>query len=127
MSVKVPLSELDDEVRRWGFGYLLTTSGEGRPHVIALTPHVTHGRAGDASEGVLLRFDAGGRRACRNVAVQPEVTVLFPPRPGGNGFSLLIDGTATVVGDFVEVLPSGAVLHRPAPPLEGSAHAEAVR
>ena len=118
MSVKVPLSELGDEVRRWGFGYLLTTSGEGRPHVIALTPHVTQGRADGASERVLLRFDAGGRRACRNVAEQPEVTVLFPPRPDGDGFSLLVDGTATVDGDFVDVLASGAVLHRPAPSLE---------
>ncbi len=121
MSVNVPLSELGDEVRRWGFGYLLTTSGEGRAHVIALTPNVMQDRAADASEGVLLRFDAGGRRACRNVAVQSEVTVLFPPRPDGDGFSLLIDGTATVVGDFVEVLPTGAVLHRPAPPLQSMA------
>ncbi len=124
MSVKVPLSELGDEVPRWGFGYLLTTSGEGRPHVIALTPDVSEAPAGDPSEGLLLRFDAGGRRACQNAAVQPEVTVLFPPRPDGEGFSLLVDGRATVVGDFVEVRPSGAVLHRPAPPLEGSVDAD---
>ena len=122
MSVKVPLNELGDEVPRWGFGYLLTTSGEGRPHVIALTPDVI--RASDASEAVLLRFDAGGRRACRNAAAQPEVTVVFPPRPDGDGLSLLVDGHATVVGDFVEVRPSGAVLHRPAPPLESSANAD---
>ena len=125
MSVKVPLSELGDEVPRWGVGYLLTTSGEGRPHVIALMPKVIEASTGDApDDGVLLRFNAGGGRACRNTAVQPEVTVLFPPRPGGDGFSLLVDGHATVVGDFVEVRPSGAVLHRPAPPLEGSVDAD---
>lgn len=117
MSVKVPLSELGEEVRRWGFGYLLTTSGEGRPHVIALTPDVTHNPGGDPAGGTLLRFDAGGRRACQNAAVQPAVTVLFPPRPDGDGYSLLVDGQATVLGDVVEVRPSGAVLHRPAPPL----------
>lgn len=120
MSVKVPLSELADEVPQWGFGYLLTTSGEGPPHVIALVPDVADASLGEATQGVLLRFDAGGRRACRNAAAQPEVTVVFPPRPGSDGFSLLVDGKATVVGDVVEVRPTGAVLHRPAPPLESS-------
>lgn len=123
MSVKVPLSELGDEVRRQVFGYLLTTSGEGRPHVIALTPDVTH-TPGDGAGGIVLRFDAGGRRACQNAAVQPEVTVLFPPRPDGDGYSLLVDGHATVEGDIVEVRPSGAVLHRPAPSLEGATDAD---
>ncbi len=117
MSVKVPLNELGDEVPRWGFGYLLTTSVAGRPHVIALIPSVIQDPVADASDAALLRFDAGGRRACQNAAAQPEVTVVFPPRLGGDGYSLLVDGHATVVGDFVEVRPSGAVLHRPAPPL----------
>lgn len=118
MSVKVPLDELGDEVRRYASGYLLTSTGEGRPHVLALTPEVTSGQEDEGADGVRLRFDAGGRRACRNVEAQPEVTVLFPPRPGGDGFSLLVDGTAIVDGDVVEVRPTGAVLHRPAPPLD---------
>jgi hypothetical protein len=124
MSVKVLLNELGGEVPRWGFGYLLTTSAEGRTHVIALVPKVVEPSPGDALDGALLRFEAGGGRACRNAAVQPEVTVLFPPRPDGDGFSLLVDGLATVEGDIVEVRPSGAVLHRPAPPLGGPTGAD---
>jgi hypothetical protein len=85
---------------------LLTVSDDARTHLVALRPHVF----GDA-----LRFDAGGGRACRNAIARPSVSIVFPPSERSNGFSLVVDGEATVDGGFVDVRPTSAVLHRPAP------------
>ncbi len=114
MSIKVSLSDLGSEIPKWGFGFLIT-SGDGGTHVISLMPEVTSGEDG----AVQLGFDAAGGRAGRNVAATPAVTIAFPPRSEGDGFSLLVDGKADVVDDLVVVNPTGAVLHRPAPPLSG--------
>lgn len=111
MSIEVPVPQLFDEVGRWGFAYLLTVSEGDRPHVLALHPTV----AGEGDDRVL-RFDAGGGRACRNAAERPDATVVFPPAPHSDGFSLVVDGQATVDGDHVVLRPTWAVLHRPAPP-----------
>jgi hypothetical protein len=109
VSIRLELTELAVEVERWGFGYLATVSDDGRPHLVALRPMV-----GDASVPVL-RFDAGGGRACRNASIRPEVAVVFPPAPHSDGFSLVLDGTATVDDAFVDVAVTSASLHRPAP------------
>lgn len=107
MSVVVPIDELLAEVGEWGFGYLVTVSDDGRPHLVALVPTVGAGA---------LRFEAGGRRACRHSAARPAVTVVFPPRRDrDDGFSLVVDGEAAVDGDDVVVTPTSAVRHRPAP------------
>lgn len=115
MSIKVPAERIGWEVRRWGFGYLVTVSEDGRSHVIALVPDVVE--EGDGETPAVLRFDAGGGRACRNAMSTPEVTVVFPPLPHADGFSLVVDGNATVEGDIVAVRPTNGVLHRPAPTL----------
>lgn len=109
MSIPVALDALADEVTRWGFGYLATVSDDGRPHLLALRPMVH-----DAAVPVL-RFDAGGGRACRNAAVRDRVAVMFPPAAHSDGYSLVIDGTAAVDGQFVDVTVTSALLHRPAP------------
>lgn len=109
MSIRVELGELADEVGRWGFGYLTTVSDDGRPHLLALRPTVL-----DAAVPVL-RFDAGGGRACRNATARPDVAVMFPPGDHSDGFSLVLDGTATVDDAFVDVTVTSALLHRPAP------------
>ena len=107
MSIRLSLDDLSNEVPKWGAGYLLTGNEQpGRPHLLALRPTLVDG---------LLRFDAGGGRACRNAAERPEVTVLFAPHAGSDGFSLVVDGEATVDGDIVDVRPTTALLHRPAP------------
>ncbi len=80
MSKRIELDAVGDEVTRWGFGYLTTVSDDGRPHVIALVPSVA-----DASAPVL-RFDAGGGRACRNAAQRGDVAVVFPPSDHSDGF-----------------------------------------
>ena len=110
MSIEVPLDELGDEIGRWDFCYLVTVSDGERPHLLALHPELV-GTPGE----LLLRFDAGGGRACRNAAARPDVTLVFPPVPHSEGMSLVVDGTATVSGSVVDVVPARAVRHRPAP------------
>lgn len=109
MSIEVPIPELFGQVDRWGWCYLLTVSDDGRPHLLALRPTVV----GDDERR--LRFDAGGGRACRNASARPSVTMVFPPADDAEGFSLVVDGDATVDGALIDVRPTWAVLHRPAP------------
>jgi len=110
MSIEVPIDELFSEVGRWDFCYLVTVSDEARPHLLALRPQLE-----DSASGRVLRFDAGGGRACRNATARPDVTLVFPPVGHSDGMSLVVDGSATVEGAIVDVVPSWAVLHRPAP------------
>jgi hypothetical protein len=110
VSIEVPIPQLFDEIEEWGFGYLLTVSDGERPHLLALRPAVS----GTGDERVL-RFDAGGGRACRNAAVRPSVTIVFPPKATSEGLSLVVDGDATVDENHVDVRPTWAVLHRAAP------------
>jgi len=110
VSIEVPIDQLFDEIGRWDFCYLLTVSDDARPHLLALRPTVDT-RGGDR----VLRFDAGGGRACRNAATRPNVTLVFPPVEHSDGKSLVVDGAAVVVDGNVDVTPSWAVLHRSAP------------
>lgn len=110
VSIEVTVPQLFDEIDAWGFGYLLTVSDGDRPHLLALRP-VAHG-SGDRR---VLRFDAGGGRACRNAAARPSVSIVFPPNATSEGMSLVVDGDATIDGDYVDVRPTWAVLHRKAP------------
>lgn len=116
MSKVVELTALADEVARWGPGFLLSVSDGERPHLLALEPQVI-----EDGDGVMLRFAVGGGRVLRNASARPAVTVLFPPQPDGDGFSLVVDGMASVDGETVDVRATSAVLHRPAPPLESVA------
>ena len=109
MSIEVTLDDLPDEIARRSFCYLLTVSDDDRPHAVAL-------RA--VADGDVLRLEAGTGRASRNAVDRPHVTLLFPPIPDGaspEGFTLVVDGEATVDGPYVDVRPSWAVLHRAAP------------
>jgi hypothetical protein len=110
VSVTVSIDELFDEVVGWGFCYLLTVSDDQRPHLLALRPSV----AGSGSARVL-RLTAGGGRACRNASARPDVSLVFPPTERSDGYSLVVDGRAVVDGDDVDISPTSAVLHRPAP------------
>jgi hypothetical protein len=112
VSIEVSIPELFEQVERWGFCYLLTVSDDERPHLLALQPTVV-GLAADG--GDVLRFDAGGGRACRNAATRSMVSLVFPPAQHSEGYSLVVDGEAVVRGATVDVRPTWAVLHRPAP------------
>jgi hypothetical protein len=110
VSIAVPLDGLADEIGRWGFCYLLTVSDDHRPHLLALSPQVR-----ESAGSVTLRLDAGGGRACRNAEARPDVTLVFPPVEDSNGMSLVVDGAAQVDGPHIDLTPTWAVLHRPAP------------
>lgn len=119
MSIPVDPKDLAGALADFDAGYLLTVSAEGRVKAVTVEPSAT------ARELVI---DGASRGSARNIADNPQVTVLFPPR-AHHGFSLIVDGTATVAGDQIRVAPQAAVLHRPAGhadgPLPAAASADA--
>lgn len=106
MSIEVKLSELRDTVAKHRFAYLLTVSDGARVHAVAVSPTVT-----DTG----LELDGLGRRTRANLEENPAATFVFPPAEDG-GYSLIVDGDATLGDDGARVVPSKAVLHRPATP-----------
>ena len=102
MSLSVEIDKLHEEVARFGVApYLLTVSDDGKPHATAVT--VTWSGT-ELVVGV-------GKRSASNAAARPDVTLLWPPYEVG-GFTLLVDGTATVDDEQLTLHPERAVLHR---------------
>ena len=106
MSVAVALEDLAAELRRWSpWCYLLTVASDGRPKAVACPVRWERG-------GLVVSAGGGTRR---NVAERPSVALVWSPTEAG-GMSLIVDGHAEVgEGDHVQVTPTGAVRHRPAP------------
>lgn len=104
MSVKVDLGELGQHLQRHPFAYLLTVGEDLRAHAVAVTPTL--------EEGGLLMTGLG-RRTSDNIAARPDVSLVWPPYEPG-GYSLIVDGRATVIDETARVEPGHAVLHRPA-------------
>jgi hypothetical protein len=102
VSIAVALEELADKLAEYPWCYLVT-SGEDRPHLLAVKPSLVE--AG-------LRCETG-HSSRANVVRNPLVVMMFPP-PDTGGMSLIVDGTAEVNGDGVVVTPTWAVLHRSA-------------
>lgn len=102
MSIAVPLEDLAAKVADYPWCYLVTT-GEERPHLLAVKPAVVTGG---------LRCETG-HSSRSNVVRNPMVVLLFPPTEV-DGFSMIVDGEGEVNGDGVVVTPTWAVLHRPA-------------
>jgi hypothetical protein len=115
MSIRVELDELNAvAVRQAPFAYLLTVSDDGRAHAVAITPRIHASGAGaSTADGGSITCDAG-RRSCANARSRPNVSLLWPPAEPGD-YSLIVDGTATVDGSTVQIVPERAVRHRPAP------------
>ena len=105
MSIPVPLTDLGDTLAAYPWGYLVTVGDDMRAHSLAVPTDY---------DGSSLRA-AGGRTSRRNIVPRPEVTMVFP-HPTVGEYSLIVDGTASTAGDDVVVVPSHAVLHRPALP-----------
>lgn len=104
MSVKVDLDELGQHVQRHPFAYLLTVGEDLRAHAVAVQPTLEDG-------GLLVT--GLGRRTSANLAARPDVSLVWPPHEPG-GYSLIVDGRATVIDETARVEPGRAVLHRPA-------------
>ncbi len=61
-----------------------------------------------------MRCNAGGRSRT-NAQARSAVTLVWPPLET-DGYSLIVDGDASIDGETVVIRPTGAVLHRPARP-----------
>jgi hypothetical protein len=109
VSLKVELGELAKTLEPYGFAYLVTVGDGGRAHVLAVTPVLS-------DDGLVV--GGVGRHSQENATARPGVTLVWPPAESG-GFSLLVDGAATVDGETITVAPTKAVLHRPAPGADG--------
>ena len=114
MSIPVPVEGLAEAMAERPYAYLLTVSDDGRPHAVAVTPVLADG---------VLRATVGRKTAANANARPGGVSLVWPPAEAG-GYSLIADGTASASGDVVEVRPTKAVLHRPAPPDAGPAAAD---
>ncbi len=108
MSIEVTRDALAATVEGFEIAYLLTLGDRPRPHVGAVGATV--------ADGVVRVWDVG-RTGLRDVAGHDAVTLLWAPSEPGR-YSLIVDGTATVVGDRLDVVPQRAVLHRPASPAQ---------
>jgi hypothetical protein len=105
MSMTVEMSSLANIITRYRFAYLMTTSAQGAPHAVAVTAVL------QGSELVVLGI---GRRSRENALARSAVGLIWPPQAEGD-YSLIIDGQAVVTGDSLQIAPTRAVLHRPAP------------
>jgi hypothetical protein len=104
MSIEVPIPELQAKLASYPWAFLVTVSAEGRSHSLAVATAFFDDGA--------LRFPVG-RTSMANVAERPEVTLLFPPA-SGTEYSVVVDGVASAADGELRVMPTWAVLHRPA-------------
>jgi hypothetical protein len=111
VSVPVDLGDLAARMAEHGFAYLVTVGDDRRAHLVAATPTLE-------DDGLVI--GGLGRHSTANAAANDGVTLVWPPTTEG-GYSLIVDGTASVTDDTtVVVVPAKAILHRPAPGPEGS-------
>jgi hypothetical protein len=108
MSVKVNLDQLADALADYTFAYLITVGDDYHAHTVAVDPVLADGVFDVGSIG-------GGSR--RNLDQHDGVTLVWPPREPG-GYSLIVDGKGQPMETktSLQVVPSRAVLHRPAAP-----------
>jgi hypothetical protein len=105
MSIPVAIEDLAAATGEYGWAYLLTVRDDLRPHIVAVSP-TWHG------DQLVM---AVGRGTARNAAARSSISLCYPPVEEG-GYSLIVDGDASIEGDeTVRLAPTGAVLHRPAP------------
>jgi hypothetical protein len=105
VSIPVDVADLADAVAEQArFAYLLTVSDDGHAHVVAITPVV-------ANETITCE---AGDRTCANARSRDVVTLVWPPGEP-DGYSLIVDGAASVEGSRIAITPERAVRHRPAP------------
>ena len=102
MSYPVATEDLATAFQEYAEGYLLTVSPDASPRAVAVRPVFRDG-------GVVV---GAGQSSSANIAVHPIVTLLCPPVTE-KGFTLLVDGIASVTGEEIRIAVTSAVLHRP--------------
>ncbi len=121
MSIPVELEDLAGALGSVRFAYLVSASSSGAPHAVAVHPVLA---------GPDVVIDGVGRRSVANITERREIALVGPPADDG-GYSLIIDGVATLDGDDgagttrIRLRPSRAVWHRPAPSPTGGSGAHA--
>lgn len=115
MSIPVELVDLQAKTLEYTWGYLLTVRPDATPHLVSLAPQWD-------GEALLMSVSTG---TARNATTGAAVTLCYPPLDH-DGYSLIVDGIATAVGEseqtvpdgkhLIRFAPSGAVLHRSAAP-----------
>jgi hypothetical protein len=106
MSIPVSLSELPDQISRFGpIAYLVTVGGDSAPRAASVSVEWN---------GDLLMAGAG-RATAVNIRQNSQVTLLWPAVERG-GHALIVDGWADVRpgpgnGLVLVIQPSRAVLH----------------
>jgi hypothetical protein len=103
MSIAVSLDDLPAALADYPWGFLITVGDDLRGRTLAVPTHIEGGHL----------VCAAGERTRGFAQARPDVTMVFPPA-AGTGFSLIVDGVATVTADGVRVNPTWAVRHRPA-------------
>ena len=106
MSVKVDLDQLADALADFTFAYLITVGDDYRAHTVAVGPVFADGVIDVGSIGDSTR---------RNATQHHGVTLVWPPSQAG-GYTLIVDGSGELTDASLRVVPSRAVLHRPAAP-----------
>ncbi|MEE2855372.1 MAG: pyridoxamine 5'-phosphate oxidase family protein [Actinomycetota bacterium] len=106
---KVDLQALANALADYPYAYLITVDDDYRAHTVTVEPQL---REATLDVGLI------GGRTRNNLARRADVTLLWPPAEPG-GYSLIVDGTASVTDAGAEtarltVVPTRALLHRDA-------------
>ncbi|MGV0634846.1 pyridoxamine 5'-phosphate oxidase family protein [Mycolicibacillus trivialis] len=114
------LDRLAAALADYDFAYLVTVSETEHSHAVAVNPVLREGPDG------VIEVGAVGGSTAKNLARQPEVSLVWPPRDPAD-YSLFVDGRATVADGTATLVPIRAVLHRRAKPgskaaVEGCLH-----
>jgi hypothetical protein len=105
MSIAVELEAVAEVAsQQMPFAYLLTVSDNDTVHLVAITPSIGDGE---------ITCEAG-KTSCANASARGRVSLLWPPTVPSD-YSLIVDGDARVDGSIVQITPTRAVRHRPAP------------
>jgi hypothetical protein len=123
MSIPVELSDLQAKTGEYTWAYLLTVRPDATPHLVSLSTMWHYHETGPV---LLMSVSAG---TARNAEAGSVVTLCYPPLDH-DGYSLIVDGTASVLDGglpagiepipegkaLLAFAPTGAVLHRSAAP-----------
>jgi hypothetical protein len=103
MSDELGLAEV---LARYGTAYLATVGADMRAHIATVRPRL---------RGAELVADYPGRTTSGNVELNAAVSLVWPPAEVGD-YSLMVDGAGSLRDGALVVVPTRAVLHRPAEP-----------